>query len=429
MIVKVKLYGRVIGTLQKVEDVYYFTYDKDFVRSGIQVAPLKMPLSSVSYSFPDLKERPFRGLPGLICDSLPDKYGDQIIKEWLAEQGRDVDSFTLEEKLCYIGKRGMGALEFEPASKTVADTSTNVSIDKLVKLANDVVNKRKSEGDVSSVKALIKVGTSAGGARAKAIVAYNEKENHFKTGQADAGEGYEYYLIKFDGIENNKDKDKEDSIYQTRIEYSYYLMCLDCGINMTETRFLKEDGKYHFLTKRFDRYVENGKMRKIHMQSLCAMDHALFHIKQSYSYEQVYQVMKRIGLGQDEVEQLFTRMVFNVMARNQDDHVKNFSFLMDRKGKWSLSPAYDMSYAYDPTGTWIQEHQMLLNGKGKDFSYEDLFECGKKMDIKTPKINAIIKKVYDVVSNYPSYAKEADLPQEVIDELMSNFVLLKANNV
>ena len=426
MVVKVKLYGKVIGTLEEIDGVYYFTYNKDFVKSGIQVSPLHMPLADVHYSFPDLKERPFFGLPGLLCDSLPDKYGGELINNWLSAQGRDVESFTVAEKLCYIGKRGMGALEFEPSAKDVRDTATNIEIEKLVELANDVVNKRVKECDVSTVNALIKVGTSAGGARAKAIVAYSEKENHFKTGQVDAGEGYEYYLIKFDGIENNKDKDKVDSIYSTRIEYSYYLMCLDCGINMSETRLLEENGKYHFLTKRFDRYVKNGKMKKIHMQSLCAIDHAMFHIKQSYSYERTFQTMKRLGLGQDEVEQLFTRMVFNIMAKNQDDHVKNISFLMDKNGKWSLSPAYDMSYSFDPTGKWTNEHQMLVNGKGKDITYEDIFECGKKMDLKTTKINAIINRVYNVISNYPSYAKKANLPDIAVKELMNNFNLIEA---
>lgn len=426
MVVKVKLYGKTIGILEEINGTYYFQYDKTFIGSGIEVSPLHMPLSHVRYSFPELNFRPFFGLPGLLCDSLPDKYGGELIENWLAGQGRDIKSFTSAEKLCYIGKRGMGALEFEPSASKVRDTATNVQIEKLVELANDVVNKRVKECDVTTVNALIKVGTSAGGARAKAIVAYNAKENRFKTGQVDAGEGYEYYLIKFDGIENNKDKDKADSIYSTRIEYSYYLMCLDCGINMTETRLLEENGNYHFLTKRFDRYVENGKMKKIHMQSLCAIDHAAFHIKQSYSYERCYQTMKRLGLGQDEIEQFFTRMVFNVMAKNQDDHVKNFSFLMDRNGKWSLSPAYDMSYSFDPTGKWTNEHQMLANGKGKDITYEDILECGKKMDLKTSKINSIINKVYNVVSNYSSYAKKANLPDMAVKELMNNFNLIEA---
>ncbi len=425
MIVKVKLYGRVIGTLEEIDNQCYFTYEKEFVQSQIQISPLRMPLSNISYSFPELSYRPFFGLPGLLADSLPDTYGNKIIEDWLVSQGRDVKSFSIAERLCYVGKRGMGALEFEPAKTNVRNTATNVQIDKLVQLANDVVNKRKIEGDVSTVNALIKVGTSAGGARAKAIVAYSDKEKRFKTGQVDAGEGYEYYLLKFDGIDNNKDKDKADSIYSTRIEYSYYLMCLDCGIHMSETRLLKEDGKYHFLTKRFDRYVENGKMRKIHMQSLCAMDHVRFDVRQSYSYEQTCQTMKRIGLGQDEVEQLFTRMVFNIMARNQDDHVKNISFLMDRDGTWSLSPAYDMSYSYDPTGYWTGEHQMLVNGKGKNITYHDILECGAKMDIKKSKINKIINKVYNVIKDYPSYAAKADLPQEAIDELIANFNLIQ----
>ena len=422
----VKMWNTKIGEVRQLEDGYcMFKYDEKFLQSNIQISPIMMPLSKNEYIFRDLSYKTFLGLPGLLADSLPDKFGTSVLADWLATQGRKIDDFGPVERLLYIGQRGLGALEYFP-SYTKKETSTNIYLDHIVDLCNEVLNSKEHLGAKEmDLKNLIKVGTSAGGARAKAIVAYNRSIDKFKTGQVDAGMGYEYYILKFDGILNNKDKDKIDSIYSTRIEYAYYLMAIHCGIVMSPSELLIKDNMYHFMTKRFDRYVDDsGIMRKIHMQSLCAINHLPFDKTRIFGYEQVVQIMKRMNMDYSDVEQFFRRMVFNVMARNQDDHVKNISFLMDKSGKWSLSPAYDITYMYDNNGKWTNEHQMLVNGKSKNITLDDIVASGRNMNIRDYRIQNIIEEVRNGIKQFEEYAKQAYLEDEIIAEIKDNFELL-----
>ena len=425
----VKMWNTKIGEVIELDDGYCkFIYDEKFLKSNIQISPIFMPLSENEYIFRDLSYKTFLGLPGMLADSLPDKFGTSILADWLATQGKTIDDFGPVERLLYIGQRGLGALEYYP-SYISKETSTNIYLDRIVDLCNEVLNSKNHLGTKElDLRNLIKVGTSAGGARAKAIVAYNRSIDKFKSGQIDAGTGYDYYIIKFDGITKNKDKDRIDSIYSTRIEYAYYLMAINAGINMSNSELLIRDNKYHFMTKRFDRYIdENGSMKKIHMQSLCAINHLPFDKTRIFGYEQTVQVMKKMNIGAQDIEQFFRRMVFNVMARNQDDHVKNISFLMNKNGKWTLSPAYDITYMYDPLGKWTNEHQMLVNGKSSNITLEDIISAGKNMNISELKIKRIIEEVRNTVKQFEKYAHEAFLPKDIIEEIENNFVLLNEN--
>ena len=426
MIAEVYLWGTKIGTVSQ-EDTHSsarFQYDSFFLQSGIELSPIVMPLSNKIYSFPSLQSKTFHNLPGLLADSLPDKYGTKLIERYLAEQGRDIDSFSSVEKLCYIGKRGMGALEFVPAIGNYDDERIDISA--LVKLASDILSERESvtlHSDNRMMEQIIKVGTSAGGARAKAIVAWNEETNDIRSGQIEAGTGYGYWLIKFDGVENNKDKgDKADGPSYTRIEYAYHLMAKTAGIIMSECRLYQESDNYHFMTRRFDRDVKTGK--KYHMQTLGAMAHFDYNEPGVYSYEQAANVIYQLGMKQDDIEQLFRRMVFNIIARNQDDHVKNISFLMDMKGTWSLAPAYDVTYAHDANNFWLKRHQMSMNGKLESFTMKDFYQCGRRMNISKGNIEKIIEEVQQAVSSWQKYAEEAKLTEQIFQEIQKQHLIL-----
>lgn len=421
MIIKVKMWGTLIGTLSDDGNSIIFTYDKKFINSKIELSPIHMKLSSDSYTFPNISKKTFKGLPGLFSDSLPDKYGNKIFDDWLACNGKLYEEVSPLELLSIIGKRGMGALEYYPNNdKYYAE---KIDIDDLIELSNIILEDKKSISiDGSDLKKLVLVGTSAGGARAKAIVAYNEKKDIFKSGQIDLGPDYDYYIIKFDGIENNKDKDKYDTKYSTRIEYAYYLMAKEANINISECRQYIKNDKYHFMTKRFDRFRDReGNLQKLHMQSLCALYHLPFEQTRYFSYVQAVKVMNMIGISQREIEDFYRRMVFNVIARNQDDHIKNISFLMDKKGKWMLSPFYDVTYAYDPTGSWTKQHQLLINGKSDNITKEDLIIDGIRMSIKENIIHKIISEVEKAISNWDEYAERAHLPKDIADAIRGNF--------
>lgn len=320
-----------------------FTYDRNFVKSGIELSPVTMPLSLQTFSFPNLNEKTFRELPGLLADSLPDKFGTRIIESYLAKQGRLEDSLTAVERLCYVGSSGMGALEYVPQiGAGIPDQA--IDIDELAKLADEILADRqnfKITADEQALEQLIKISTSAGGARAKALIAWNRETGDIRSGQIDAGDGYSYWLLKFGEIHNNSDKDAAaDEQGYSQIEYAYSLMCKDAGIEMTECQLIRSRDGVHFATRRFDR--EDGTGRKIHMHTLGGLAHFDFNEPGVNSYEQAAQIMRKIRLPQSDVEQLFRRMAFNEVAKNYDDHVKNISFLMDRNGVWRLAPAYDM---------------------------------------------------------------------------------------
>ncbi len=425
---EVYLWGTRIGVVvqESAYSIAKFNYDDTFRKSGIEVAPITMPLTQQVYSFPALNQETFKGLPGMMCDSLPDKFGTKLVERYLAEQGRDLRDFSAVERLCYVGKRGMGALEYVPAKEYFATPDDSVNLDDLVQLASAILSEKESillNEKKHSMEQIIKVGTSAGGARAKAVIAWNRKTNDIRSGQVEAGKGYEYWLIKFDGVSNNKDKgDEADGTEYTRIEYAYYLMARAAGITMSECRLHEENGRYHFMTKRFDRNPEDGS--KLHMQSLGAIAHYDFNEPGAHSYEQAADVIYRLGMGQGEVEELYRRMVFNVMTRNQDDHVKNISFLMNKRGKWMLAPAYDITYAYDKNNQWLARHQMSLAGKLDHYCKEDLEICASHMNIGKRRVTPILEEVSQAVAGWNEYADKAKVSERTMDEIRNNMLQL-----
>ena len=423
---EVYLWGTRIGYVvqENISSVPMFSYDKDFIKSGIELSPIMMPLSEQIYSFPNLNNESFHLLPGLLADSLPDKFGTDLLNRYLTNQGRNINDISSVERLLYIGSRGMGALEYRPAKGYETTEDTSVNIDELVKMAADILQNRKNihiKQNSNIMEQIIKVGTSAGGAKAKAVIAWNKNTGDIRSGQVETGSGYEYWLIKFDGT--STEDTKADKRCYTRIEYAYYLMAKDSGINMSECDIYKESGRFHFMTKRFDRVKDSGE--KLHMLSLGAIAHYDFNSPGSTSYEQAANVMYQLKLNQDEIEQLFTRMFFNVMARNQDDHVKNISFLMNRKGEWSLAPAYDLTYAYIPNSIWTGKHQMSINGKTENLTKQDIIDCGRHMNISNMKIKNIISKVETAIADWDKYAEQAELPKKISNEKKKNFILYK----
>ncbi|MFA5781318.1 MAG: type II toxin-antitoxin system HipA family toxin, partial [Bacteroidales bacterium] len=412
-VAKVNIWGTQAGAIAWDENrvAATFEFDTAFLKRGLNLSPLKMPLEEVIngkkiFSFPELNKETYRGLPGLLSDSLPDRFGNKLIEAWLAQQGRDTDSLNPVERLCYTGKRGMGALEYEPVIFPAGDTSNPIEIKELVRLAKNVLSERKNlqtnihKKTDKGILEILRVGTSAGGARAKAIIAYNDKTGDVRSGQIDGLKDFGYWIIKFDGIIN---KELGDPKGYGKIEYAYYLMAKDSDINMSESILLHENKRAHFMTRRFDR--EGTK--KIHMQTLCALAHFDYNDPGAYSYEQAFQTMRQLKLPYTEMEELYRRMVFNVIARNQDDHTKNISFLMDEDGKWKLAPAYDMTYAYDPLHRWMKAHQLSVNGKRDDIDRNDLLLLAKKMNIK--KATELIQQVKEAVSNWGKFAKEAEV--------------------
>ncbi len=417
--VRVKMWGTTIGYLHQEDNgIVGFQYDDDFLKSNIEISPVKMPLSSVTYSFPSLPEQTFHGLPGMVADSLPDKFGNIVINRYLESQGRTADSLSVIEKLCYTGKRGMGALEYEP-SQEITNMNETVDLDALTKLASEILSEKEQIhiGKNDNLMAqLMECGSSVGGARAKTLIAWNPETDDIRSGQVDAGKGYEYWLLKFDNIKNNKDKDsRPDGGEYTKVEYAYYLMALDAGIEMSECRLYKENGSAHFMTKRFDRKGIKGE--KLHMQSLCALAHMDFNSPRVYSYEEAFAVMKQLKLPYNDFLQLFKRMVFNEYAKNYDDHTKNISFLMDKKGKWSLSPAYDVTFSYRKDSIWVKAHQMLINGKSDNITKEDMLSVAEKVGIKKSDAVKCIEQVKQSVSKWETFALQADLSDSNIQKI------------
>ena len=409
-------------------DYAAFQYDPAFARSGIELSPLMMPLSERVYEFAALPRNTFHGLPGLLADSLPDKFGNTLIDAWLATQGRAPESFGAVERLCYTGTRGMGALEFVPGLGPKPRKATKIEIDALVQLASDVLTHRNElqsnftgAARQKALNDILRVGTSAGGARAKAVIAWNRETNEVRSGQIAAGDGFDYWLLKFDGVAGNKDKEMEDPKGYGAIEYAYYLMARAAGITMSECRLLEENERRHFMTRRFDR-LSGGE--KLHMQSLCALAHFDFNQAGAYAYEQAMLTIRQLNLPMAAVEEQFRRMVFNIVARNQDDHVKNIAFLMDKQGRWSLAPAFDMTYSYNPTGSWTAAHQMTLNGKRDDFTLQDFEACARVSLMKRGRAKIIIDEVRSAVTRWPEFAAQAQLADEWRSRIQSSHRLV-----
>ncbi len=425
-IAEVQLWGKTIGAVSwdNQKNLAHFEYDPLFRHSAIELAPMTMPLSDKIYTFPSLPRETFHGLPGMLADSLPDKFGNALINAWLARTGRKPDSFNPVERLCYIGKRGMGALEFSPAQGPSINQTNNIELEALVNLASEILTKRtlleksfSSNRREQALRDILRVGTSAGGARAKAIIAWNAQTNEVRSGQVQAEPGFSYWLLKFDGVQGNRDKELADPKGYGVIEYAYHKMALAAGIQMNECRILNENGRQHFMTKRFDR-TDQGK--KIHMQTLCAMAHYDFNQAGAYSYEQALQVIRQLGLPMASIEEQFRRMAFNILARNQDDHVKNIAFLMDQSGHWKLSPAYDLTFSYNPSGAWTGSHQMTLNGKRDQFNREDFTACAENSSMKRGAAMQILDQVQQAVDNWLLYADQAGIDEQTAIEIASH---------
>jgi len=420
---EVRLWGRRIGAVS-VEDgqaAASFQYAPDFAASGIQIAPLTMPLSERVFRFPELPRKTFYGLPGLLADSLPDRFGTALIEAWLATQGRHPADFNAVERLCYTGRRGMGALEFHPVTGPRARPSRKVDVDVLVALASEVLSQRDrlvtsfaDREKEHALKEILRVGTSAGGARAKATIAWNRKTGEVRSGQVTGRKGFEYWLIKLDGVSGNRDKELEDPKGYGRIEYAYHKMAGAAGIRMNPCELLEEHGRQHFMTQRFDR-LDGGE--KLHMQTLCALAHYDYNQAGAYSYEQAFLVIRNLDLGMEAVEEQFRRMAFNILARNQDDHVKNIAFLMDRSGRWFLSPAYDVTYSYNSDGAWTANHQMSMNGKRDGFTLDDFKACAKIASMKRGRERAILDEVRKAARRWPEFAAAAGVESETAERI------------
>ena len=403
-----------------------FEFDPAFSQYGLDVSPLKMPIREASdniFSFRELAgSKTFKGLPGLLADVLPDRYGNELINTWLARVGRPSGSMNPVEMLCFIGKRGMGALEFEPVVPKSANQATIVEIGSLVDVAQQILTGRQSfqsqlsHDEQKSLSDILKIGTSAGGARAKAIVAWNAETGEVRSGQTDAPEGFTQWLLKFDGVD---DSQFGATWGYGRVEMAYHLMAIDCGIEMTECRLIEENGRAHFMTRRFDRPSDN---EKLHVQTFCGLIHYDFNDIYSYSYEQLFQTMRMLRLTYPEAEQMFRRMVFNVMAQNCDDHTKNFAFTMNQVGEWKLAPAYDICHAYRPGSSWVSQHALSINGKRQGISRDDLLEVGRQMNVK--KAPAIISQISEVVERWREFAEQVKVESELRDAIGKTLLII-----
>lgn len=420
-VARVKMFGMNVGTFRwdDAYDVARFEYDRQFVGKGIEPSPLMMPVQQGRiYSFGNLNREVFNGLPGMLADSLPDTYGRALFDKWLAMTGRTVSNPI--ETLCYLGQRCMGALEFEPATGP-APADTKLEIDSLVEVAKEALSKKEEFGvnldtdRKAAIAEILRLGTSAGGQRAKAVIAYNKETGEVRSGQVQVSEGFDYYLIKLDGVSAEAGFKETENF--GRLEYSFSQLAKRCGIEMTECSLIEENGRAHFLTKRFDRV--NGE--KIHMQTLCGIAHYDFHLRRAYSYEQAFNVMRRLRLPYSQAEEMFRRMAFNVVIRNQDDHTKNISFLMSKAGKWNLSPAYDLGFAYNPKGAWTDTHQMSINGKFDGITRQDLLACAVSNNIKNA--TEIIDIVCEETAKWPEIAKNCGVPQEMINARLPYMLL------
>lgn len=426
----VRIWGELVGAVawDPSAGVATFEFDPRFEQNGWDLAPFTMPLRSGRrfFTFRDLRKRPddpldtFKGLPGLLADVLPDRYGSELIEMWLSRQHRPVGSMNPVETLCFIGTRGMGALEFEPTIVHETKRTFAVDIESMVDIARSMLSNKEAfstnlhADEEHALRDIIRIGTSAGGARPKAVIAYNEKTGEVRSGQTKAPKGFEHWLIKLDGV---SDIQLGASTGYGRVEMAYHTMALACGIDMMPCRLLEENGRAHFMTKRFDR---DGGSIKHHVQTFCAIKHLDYNHITSFSYEQLFQTMRELKLPYPEAEQMFRRMVFNVVARNCDDHTKNFAFRMKKDEPWELAPAYDLCHAYQPNHRWVSEHALSINGKRTDITKEDLLAIGKGVSVK--KAADIIEEISAVVRRWKSYADDVGVSPKLRDAIAATLV-------
>jgi len=432
-VAEVKIWGELAGAVRwdMKDQLASFQYDNRFLTKEYDLSPIKMPVRNGNriYSFPDLR-RPkeeqtatFDGLPGLLADSLPDKYGNQLINVWLAQNGRPPDSMNPVEKLCFIGSRGMGALEFEPTLLKSSKQPFSIELNSLVETAQRLASKRESfevnlfRDEQQAVSEILKIGTSAGGVRPKAVITYNRKNGEVRSGQTNAPKGFEHWIIKFDGV---SDAQFGSSHGFGRVEFAYYLMAKDCQIQMMDSELLEENGRAHFMTRRFDREPDNTKH---HIQTFCGIRHFDYNNLYGFSYEQLFQTMRMLKMTYPEAEQMYRRMVFNVMATNYDDHAKNFSFRLRQNGRWELSPAYDVCYSYDPDNIWVSQHSLSINGKHKGINRADLMEVAVANNIK--KGERIIDEIREIVCNWEQYAHTTHVSASLTDSIKRTLTAFK----
>ena len=429
---EVKIWGELAGAVvwDDTNRLGTFEFAPGFKKQQWELSPLKMPLGSsqMIFSFPELrKERfatydTFRGLPGMLADVLPDRFGNQLINRWLAGMGRPQDSMNPVEMLLFLGSRGMGALEFEPSSLKENKNTFPIELESLVQIAKIMMDKRSMfktniiKYEEKAVIDILKIGTSAGGARPKALIAYNEKNGEIRSGQTKAPEGFEHWLIKLDGV---SDVQVGESKGYGRVEMAYYLMAIDCGIEMMPSTLLEENNRAHFMTKRFDRI---GRDTKHHIQTFCAMKHFDFNLVTSFSYEQLFQTMRELRLSYEEIEQMYRRMVFNVLSRNCDDHTKNFSFMMEKGQGWKLAPAYDICHAYRPDSAWVSQHALSINHKRTNITREDLLLLAQAVNCK--KAPTIINEINAVVTNWKKYASITGVQKKLREAIAQTLIQL-----
>jgi len=426
-VAEIKIWGEFVGAVRwdESQQLGYFQYDSKFIQRGWDLSPVKMPITQGSriYSFPQLRKGPnetedaFKGLPGLLADSLPDKYGNRLINAWLAQRGRLENSMNPVEKLCFIGTRGMGALEFEPAQIKAGTQSFSLELDSLVEVAKKILNEREaflanlSKDEEKAMMEIIKIGTSAGGARPKAVIAYNPKTKEIRSGQGNVSKDFEHWLLKLDGVSGEQ---FGESSGWGRVEYAYYLMAKDSEIEISECQLLEENGRAHFMTKRFDREGNN----KNHIQSLSGLQHYDFNDMYGYSYEQVFLTMRLLRLTYPEAEQMFRRMVFNVLATNYDDHTKNFSFILKKDEEWRLAPAYDLCFSFDPNNHWVSKQTLSVNGKRVGITKNDLMTIANDNNIK--KGEKIIDDINAIVKTWEKYAEQVDVRSDLKEKIFMN---------
>jgi serine/threonine-protein kinase HipA len=425
-VIEVWIWGQQVGAIAPDPKLgfYVFAYQPAWRRTRVELAPLTMPLQDRRdvFVFPNLPEATFHRLPGMPADSLPDEFGNALIDAWMAKRGVTKNEITTLDRLAYMGKRGLGALEFKPARGSQRESAAPLAMSSLVEEARKLV-----EGDLSvdahataALANMIRVGTSAGGARAKAVIAWNSKTHQIRSGQFEAAPGFTHWILKFDGV--GKDSELGPGADYGRIEYAYHKMATQAGIKMSQCHLLEENGRAHFMTRRFDREVVKGRTIKHHLQTLCGLSHLDFKQRGTHAYAQLFMAVSQLGLGDDAITQVFRRMAFNVMARNCDDHTKNFSFILKEGGSWELAPAYDITNAYNPKGEWTHQHLMSVNGKFKDITRTDLLEEADRFGVR--RANDQIAQVRAAVENWVTCAKEAGLRADSYDKVAADFLLL-----